>query len=98
MLSNPLPRRPAQWAPTQEMDVEMKHGLAGLRASVDDQAKAIRHALLLGHLPSHDEELPEQICVLDVDGVHAFDVLVGYDQHVRRRLGITIVKGGHVTS
>jgi hypothetical protein len=78
------------------MDMEVKHGLTGLQASIDHQPIAARDTFLLRYSSGHDEELAQQIRILRFDLVDALNVLVGDDEDVSGRLRAPIVKGCHV--
>jgi hypothetical protein len=67
--------------------------LTGLAARVDHQAIASLEAFLLRNLTRHDEEPSQETGVLSLNLLHAFNMIIRDDEHMRGRLRVLIVKG-----
>jgi hypothetical protein len=53
-------RRPGHFAPTDEVQVDVIHGLARVWTGVEDRAVTVRQPLLGGDLLSYQEQVPDQ--------------------------------------
>jgi hypothetical protein len=72
------------------MEVEMKHGLPGLRAGIDD-LPVIRNAQFFSDFVGGGEKVAGQGLV-----IHLFDGIIvgtGNDQYMMRGLGAEVLKG-----
>lgn len=74
------------------MHMQMKHRLARLGTAVDHGAPAAE-SLLLGHLDSHQQQMPQQRLVLWRRLGELGDRFPWNHQHMHRRLGRHIAEG-----
>jgi hypothetical protein len=92
-LGRSLSRRPAARAAAQQVYVEMIHGLAAVRAGVDDHPIALGEALGAGNLGDGPEQVAEESAVTLFALGQRDDVLAGSDQHMYRRLRMKVREG-----
>src|SRR5439155_2967055 len=90
------PRRPAHPAASQQVEVEVEHALAGVRAHVRDQAppRAV-DAFGLRQVRRGLNDLGQQLTVLLGDGRRRFDVILGDEKDVRGRLRADVAERHH---
>ena len=53
-------RRPGHSAPTDEVQVDVIHGLTRVRTVVEDRTVTVRESLLGGDLLGYQEQVPDQ--------------------------------------
>src|SRR5262249_17770359 len=87
-----LPRGPVHGAAAQEMQMQVRHSLAGLLLAVQNEAIAVLQAKLHRQLRRDEMEMTDQVAV----GVGQIRVrrnhLARNDQNVHRRLRVDVVK------
>ena len=75
----------------QEVNVQVRHGFAGIGAIVNDEPKPARQLEFLRHHASREQQVPQN-GFIRVNGIaHTGNHLLGYDQQVHRRLRINIM-------
>lgn len=90
--------RPFEAATGQKMDVEMRHGLAGIAAMVDDEAEAFVPSLnaeLFGDATRGEQQGPERGLIFRHGLADTRDELLRHDEDVDRGLRIDVVEGRH---
>src|ERR1035437_5129188 len=88
--------RPGHGAATQNMAVQVRHSLAGIRTVVEHQAVAgLSQPQLVRHLGSLEQEMTEDLMVFRFGLGHARDGLSGDNQDVRWGLWPDVAKGHH---
>jgi hypothetical protein len=86
--------RPTQVSATENMQMEVEHGLAGIWSRVGhDTVTALGQSLLCCDLGTRDHELSQEIGVLIVTILDCRHMLFWDDQCVDRGLGIDIIEG-----
>ena len=101
-LSGPLSRRPAEYAPAQDVNVEMIHGLSAVEPDIDDKAGAIfatavgasGHGLVC-QFPRLVEHAAQKGSVFRFRHQQALDVFFGNNQEMNRRHGVDVMEGNH---
>jgi hypothetical protein len=84
---------PIEWTPTQEVDVQMRDGLAAVAAIVDNKAEtAVGDTLLAGNGRGGDQETAEQVGVVLAGSGDARDRFFGDHQNVDGRLRRYVAK------
>jgi hypothetical protein len=88
--------RPFEAATGQKMDVEMRHGLAGIAAMVDDEAEAFVPSLnaeLFGDATRGEQQSAERGLIFRHGLANTWDELLRHDQDVNGSLRINVVEG-----
>lgn len=73
--------------------MEMINRLSPIITAVNNRAIAIPKSFLLGQLSCYNEEVADQLLVLGLEIVQAWNGLTRDDENVRGSLGVDIVKG-----
>lgn len=76
----------------EQMDMEMRHGLARIRTVVDDETKSIRQAEFFRDLSGYEEQVPQHAFVGWAAFGDAGNDLLRHDEQMNRRLRLNIVK------
>src|ERR1035441_2510790 len=88
--------RPGHGAATEDMAVQVRHSLAGIRTVVEHQPVArLIQPQLVRHLSSLEQQMPKDLVVLRGGLGKARDGLSGDNQDVRWGLWPDVVKGHH---
>jgi hypothetical protein len=92
---NPLlSRRPREDPTGEQMQMDMKNGLTGVPAIVDDHAIAgLIKAFLLRKCLRHKEQVSNQLPVILPDAVNIGEVFFRHDEDMDRRLRIEVLEG-----
>lgn len=78
----------------EQVNVQVKDGLAAMGAGVDDQPIAtFFDSFLLGQLAGNEKQLPHEGFVFWLKFVDGANVAVGDDQDVYRGFGVNVAKG-----
>jgi len=86
----------AHTVPADQVQVQMVDHLPTIVACVSDQAVArLGDAFLLSDLPGDREQATDDHLVLGHQVIDGSDMFIGHDQHVCRRDGMDVAKGGH---
>ena len=86
-----LSGRPLHGAAAEQVDVEVGDCLPSVVAGIDDQAVArCDEALLCCDLAGFEQQVAEQGAVLGRGVLHTSDDFLGYDEDVRRGLGLDV--------
>ena len=81
-------------AATQQVDVQVGHSLASIRAIVDHEAEAgFMNPFRTGHISCDQQQMAENGCILRLGKSNAGDRLARHDQNVDRCLGGNITEG-----
>src|SRR5919112_1827594 len=89
----PLARGPVHLAPADEVQVDVRNRLLGVWTVVKDRAVTVHQPFVGGDPLCHHEQVPDEGLVIFGQGVEVRDRLTGYDQYVRRRLGVYVAQG-----
>lgn len=84
-----LARRPGEFPPSEHVEVQMPHGLAGVVAVVHDQPEVVADASLAGDAPHRLKQLATEGLVIKLREL--CHVLPGHDQHVEGCAGEDVV-------
>ena len=80
-------------AAAQQVEVEMRNGLAGVAAAVDDDAIAtLEHTQFGRDLTRRDEHFAQQLRIFRNGLTQAGNYAFRHDQHMHRRLRIHVAK------
>ncbi len=94
LQSRSLAGRPGQGPPTEDVQVDVEHGLAGVGVAVEDGAEAAFAVPVAGReRGAPTDHLAHQAIVISGEIVQARDVPPRHDQHVHRRLRIDVLEG-----
>jgi hypothetical protein len=85
-------RRPTQLTSSQEVNVQMRHGFPSVRAVVHHDSKTLRQAFAVGDFTGHEEQVPEEGCVLLVCFTDPRNWLSGNYQKVDGSLRIYVAQ------
>ena len=77
---------------SQEVNVQVRHGLPSVRAVVHHDPKTLRQAFVVGDFTGHEEQMPEEGCVLLVRFADTRDWLSWYYQKVDGSLRINVAQ------
>src|SRR5450759_1301856 len=92
-----LSGRPAQFAPAEQVKVQMKDALACIGSDVGDETvAALAQAHFLRQSSGDDKQVSEQWPIFRCQVRHGRDVATGDEEYMMRRLWIDIFKGEHV--
>jgi hypothetical protein len=76
-----------------QMQMDVEHGLPAVLACVHNEAiTALVDTFLIGQFSSGSDEVSHQWFVRRIKCVNRFDVIVRYDQDMRRRGGINVTE------
>ena len=89
-------RRPPEGPAAEQVQVQVRHRLAGPLLAVEDQPIAVRQAQLLRQLRRDQVQMAEQLAVLRLDVRVGRDDLARDDEDVDRRLRVDVVEGDAV--
>src|SRR5215204_5784043 len=89
----PSARGPGHLAPADEVQVDVRDRLLGVWTVVKHRAVTVRQPFVGGDPLRHHEQVPDEGLVIFGQGVEVGDRLAGYDQYVRRRLGVYVAQG-----
>jgi hypothetical protein len=82
---------------TQDVQMEMEHGLPRISAGVrDDSVAGLRQSLLLRNIRTGHEEPSQEVAVLITAILHCCHMRFGDDERMDRRLRVNIVEGQRV--
>lgn len=87
-----LTGRPGQSAAAEQVEMQVGHGLAAVAADVRHHAIAVAQPFRLCQAANHQEKMPDQRPIDVFDVVDRHDLLLRYDQDVRRRLRLNVAK------
>ena len=83
-------------APSQNMEMKMKHALAAMRTGVDDDAvPGVGNSLQFRNLVASQHQTPEQLTIRFLQFSNRGHMFSGNDERMCRRLGIDIVERDH---
>jgi hypothetical protein len=87
-------RRPIQFAPANDMTMQMRNRFAGIWAIVEYKAKTVlSEAKLLGNGSGFNQKMAEYLMIVRMRFGNARDRFLGNDQNMNWRLRFHIVKG-----
>ena len=87
-----LARGPVHPTPTEEMQVDVLYRLLRIRTVVENGAVTVRQPLVGGNFLRHQEQVPNEGFVFLGQVIERGDRLAGYNQDVRRSLGVDIAQ------
>lgn len=96
LMGGPLSRGPGEPASAEQVDVQMKDGLAGAGADVEDGAVSVLDIAPAGDFSGHQMTAPDDLCVFGLGFFQSDNMLFRNDQDMSGRLGPDVVKGDHV--
>jgi hypothetical protein len=83
--------------PADQVNVQVEDGLIGIAPGVDNQSVAgMLDTLFSSELAGDSEQVPDQAFIAWGNVIHGSDVLVRYDQYMRRGGGVDVVKGSRL--
>jgi hypothetical protein len=88
--------RPTEFATAEQMEVQMKDGLPGVRANVGYEAIALLQIKFMGQLLGDDKDVCQDWTILRRQFRHRRDMTLRNDQKMMGSLGIDILKGHHI--
>lgn len=89
-------RGPVELAATQQVDVQVGHGFAAVRAIVDHDAVTGGEVELAGQVGGGEQQVAEQGLVGERRLVDPRNGFLGYDQNMHGRLRLDVVNGDAV--
>jgi len=84
--------RPRHLATGEQVDVEVRHGFAGVRAVVDDKAKAVGELELAGELAGDEQEMAEDGFIGGRGVADSRDDFFRNEEQVNGRLRLDVMK------
>src|SRR5581483_4620204 len=88
-----LSRRPSQIATAQQVQMQMKHRLAGARADVVHRTISVLDAAIASDLGRDQMAVANYLGVFRIRRIKSRDVALGNNQHVGWRLGSDVLEG-----
>jgi len=88
-----LPGRPVQNTPSDQMDMQVKNGLPGARAYVENSAVAVFDAAFACNVRGHEVAMADRLGIAGRGFLQAPDVSLGDHQHVGWALRINVLEG-----